>query len=163
MPSTYTLNNGIELIATGEQSGTWGDTTNLNLGLVDTALDGQVTVTLPAAGTSGAPNALPISDGAASNGRNRLIIFADGGDLGATAFVQLTPNDAEKIVYIRNNLSGGRAIARCSKARTTRPTITRCLLARRRLCSSTVAARALLLRTSSTMLSSTACAWAACL
>jgi hypothetical protein len=43
MPSTYTLNNGIELIATGEQSGTWGDTTNVNLGLIDTALDGQVT------------------------------------------------------------------------------------------------------------------------
>jgi hypothetical protein len=39
-----------------------------------------------------------------------LVIFDDGGDLGATAFVQLTPNDAEKIVYIRNNLSGGRAI-----------------------------------------------------
>jgi hypothetical protein len=111
MPSTYTLNNGIELIATGEQSGTWGDTTNLNLGLVDTALDGQVTVTLPAAGSSGSPNALAISDGSASDGRNRLIIFTDGGDLGATAFVQLTPNDAEKIVYIRNNLSGGRSIA----------------------------------------------------
>jgi hypothetical protein len=110
MPSTYTLNNGIELIATGEQSGTWGDTTNVNLGLIDTALDGQVTVTLPAAGSSGSPNALAISDGSASDGRNRLIIFADGGDLGATAFVQLTPNDAEKIVYIRNNLSGGRAI-----------------------------------------------------
>jgi cytoskeletal protein CcmA (bactofilin family) len=110
MPSTYTLNNGIELIATGEQSGTWGDTTNLNLGLVDTALDGQVTVTLPAAGSSGSPNALAISDGSASDGRNRLIIFTDGGDLGATAFVQLTPNDAEKIVYIRNNLTGGRAI-----------------------------------------------------
>jgi hypothetical protein len=45
MPSTYTLNNGIELIATGEQSGTWGDTTNVNLGLIDTALDGQVTIT----------------------------------------------------------------------------------------------------------------------
>jgi hypothetical protein len=110
MPSTYTLNNGIELIATGEQSGTWGDTTNVNLGLIDTALDGQVTVTLPAAGSSGSPNALAISDGSASDGRNRLIIFDDGGDLGATAFVQLTPNDAEKIVYIRNNLTGGRAI-----------------------------------------------------
>ena len=110
MPSTYTLNNGIELIATGEQSGTWGATTNVNLALVDTALDGQVTVTLPAAGSSGAPNALPISDGSASDGRNRLVIFADGGDLGATAFVQLTPNDAEKIVYIRNNLSGSRSI-----------------------------------------------------
>jgi hypothetical protein len=110
MPSTYTLNNGIELIATGEQSGTWGDTTNVNLGLIDTALDGQVTITLPAAGSSGSPNALAISDGSASDGRNRLVIFDDGGDLGATAFVQLTPNDAEKIVYIRNNLSGGRAI-----------------------------------------------------
>ena len=63
MPSTYTLNNGIELIATGEQSGTWGDTTNTNLELLDTALDGQVTVTLASAGTSGSPNTLPISDG----------------------------------------------------------------------------------------------------
>jgi len=110
MPSTYTLNNGIELIATGEQSGTWGDTTNTNLELLDTALDGQVTVTLASAGTSGSPNTLPISDGAASNGRNRLVIFNDGVDLGATAYVQLTPNDAEKIIYVRNSLSGSRSI-----------------------------------------------------
>lgn len=110
MASTYTLNNGIELIGTGEQSGTWGDTTNTNLSLLDTALDGQVTVTLATAGTSGSPNALPISDGSASDGRNRMIIFADGGDLGATAYVQLTPNDAEKIIYIRNDLSGSRSI-----------------------------------------------------
>ena len=53
MPSTYTLNNGIELIGTGEQSGTWGDTTNTNLELLDTALDGQVTITATSAGTSG--------------------------------------------------------------------------------------------------------------
>ena len=110
MPSTYTLNNGIELIATGEQSGTWGDTTNTNLSLVDTALDGQVTVTLPSAGTSGSPNTLAISDGAASDGRNRMVIFNDGGDLGATAYVQLTPNDAEKIIYVRNDLAGSRSI-----------------------------------------------------
>lgn len=110
MPSTYTLNNGIELIGTGEQSGTWGDTTNTNLELLDSALDGQVTVTLTSAGTSGSPNDLPISDGAASDGRNRMIIFNDGGDLGATAYVQLTPNDAEKIIYVRNDLSGSRSI-----------------------------------------------------
>jgi hypothetical protein len=110
MPSTYTLNNGIELIATGEQSGTWGDTTNTNMSLLDTALDGQVTVTLASAGTSGSPNTLPISDGAVSDGRNRMVIFNDGADLGATAYVQLTPNDAEKIVYIRNALSGSRSI-----------------------------------------------------
>jgi len=110
MASTYTLNNGIELIGTGEQSGTWGDTTNTNLSLVDTALDGQVTVTLPSAGTSGSPNTLAISDGAASDGRNRMVIFNDGGDLGATAYVQLTPNDAEKIIYVRNDLAGSRSI-----------------------------------------------------
>jgi hypothetical protein len=110
MPSTYTTNNGIELIATGEQSGTWGATTNTNLSLVDAALDGQVTITLIATGSSGSPNALPVTDGSTSNGRNRLIIFSDGGDLGGTAFVQLTPNDAEKIVYIRNSLTASRSI-----------------------------------------------------
>jgi len=110
MPSTYTTNNGIELIATGEQSGTWGSTTNTNFELLDTALDGQVSVTLGATGSSGSPNTLPVTDGASSNGRNRLVIFGDGGDLGGTAYVQLTPNDAEKIVYVRNNLSGSRSI-----------------------------------------------------
>ena len=110
MPSTYTLNNGIELISTGEQSGTWGDTTNTNLGLLDTALDGQVSVTLSSAGSSGSPNTLSIADGAASNGRNRMVTFVDGGDLGATAFVQLTPNDSEKIIYVRNALAGSRSI-----------------------------------------------------
>jgi hypothetical protein len=110
MPSTYTLNNGIELIGTGEQSGTWGDTTNTNLGLLDAALDGQVIITLAAAGSSGSPNSLPITDGTASNGRNRMVVFSDSGDLGATAYVQLTPNDAEKIIYIRNSLSGSRSV-----------------------------------------------------
>ena len=110
MASTYTLNNGIELIGTGEQSGTWGDTTNTNLELIDTALDGQISLTLSSAGSSGSPNALPVSDGASSNGRNRLISYVDSGDLGATAYVQLTPNDAEKIIYIRNALSGSRSI-----------------------------------------------------
>ena len=110
MPSTYTTNNGIELIATGEQSGTWGATTNTNLSLVDTALDGQVTITLVATGSSGSPNDLPVTDGSTSNGRNRLIIYTDGGDLGGTVFVQLTPNDSEKIVYIRNSLTASRSI-----------------------------------------------------
>ena len=110
MPSTYTLNNGIELIGTGEQSGTWGDTTNLNLELLDTALDGQVTVTLSSTGSGGSPNTLPISDGSSSNGRNRLVVFNDGSDIGGTVYVQLTPNDAEKIIYVRNSLSGSRSI-----------------------------------------------------
>ena len=110
MPSTYTLNNGIELIGNGEQSGTWGATTNVNLGLIDAALDGHVSVTLLGTGSTGSPNALPISDGISSNGRNRLVIFTDAGDLGGTAYVQLTPNDAQKIMFIRNALSASRSI-----------------------------------------------------
>jgi hypothetical protein len=110
MPSTYTTNNGIELIGTGEQSGTWGETTNTNFGLIDTALDGQLTKTLASAGTSGSPNTLIIEDGTTSDGRNRLVIVNDGSDLGGTAYVQLTPDNAEKIMFVRNSLSGGRSI-----------------------------------------------------
>ena len=110
MPSTYTTNLGIEKIATGEQSGTWGNTTNTNLDILDQSIDGIISITLVSAGSSGSPNSLPITDGAVSNGRNKFIEFVDGGDLGATAYVQLTPNDAEKIVHIRNSLSASRSI-----------------------------------------------------
>ena len=110
MPSTYTTNLGIEKIGTGEQSGTWGTTTNTNLDLIDQAVNGVVQVTLAAAGTSGSPNSLPINDGSASDGRNKFIEFTDGGDLGATAYVQLTPNDAEKVAFFRNSLAGGRSV-----------------------------------------------------
>lgn len=108
MPSTYTTNNGLEKIGTGEQSGTWGDTTNLNFDIVDQALDGLVTVTATDTGSSGSPNTLPITDGSVSDGRNRLIIITDGGDLGGSVYYQLTPADAEKIVFLRNSLSGSR-------------------------------------------------------
>jgi len=110
MPSTYTTNLGIEKIATGEQSGTWGTTTNTNLDIIDEAVNGILSVTLSSAGSSGSPTALPITDGSSSTGRNKFIEFTDGGDLGGTAFVQLTPNDAEKIVHMRNSLSGSRAV-----------------------------------------------------
>lgn len=106
MPSTYTTNNGIEKIGTGEQSGTWGDTTNLNFDILDQALDGQVTITATDTGSSGSPNTLPITDGSLSDGRNRLIIITDGGDLGGSVYYQLTPADAEKIIFLRNDLSG---------------------------------------------------------
>lgn len=110
MPSTYTTNLGIEKIATGEQSGTWGTTTNTNLDLVDQAIDGIVSITLTGTGTSGSPNDVDITNGSASDGRNKFIEFVDGADLGGTVYVRLTPNDAEKICHIRNSLSGSRNI-----------------------------------------------------
>jgi hypothetical protein len=110
MSSSYTDFLGIEKIGSGEQSGTWGDTTNTNWDLTDEAITGIVSVTLSSAGSSGSPTALPITDGSSSNGRNKFIEFVDGGDLSSTAYVQLTPNNSEKICYLRNSLSGSRSV-----------------------------------------------------
>lgn len=110
MTSTYTTNLGIEKITTGDQSGTWGDTTNTNFDILDQAVNGILSLTLTSAGSSGSPTDIPVTDGAVSDGRNKFIEFVDGGDLGGTAYVRLTPNDAEKIVFVRNSLSSGRSV-----------------------------------------------------
>ncbi len=110
MASTYTTNSGIEKIASGEQNATWGDTTNTNWDIVDVLVGGGLVETLPAVGTSGAPNDIAVTDGAVSDGQNAFISFADGGDLGGTAYVRLTPNNAERVIWVQNNLSGSQSI-----------------------------------------------------
>jgi hypothetical protein len=96
MPSTYTVNLGIEKPATGEQSGTWGDTTNVNFDILDQAINGAVVLTLANPGTSGTPNLLEISNGSTSDGRNKWIELTDAGDLGGTSYLRLDPNDAAR-------------------------------------------------------------------
>jgi hypothetical protein len=50
MPSTYSPDLRIELIASGEQSGTWGATTNSNLGtIIEDAISGLATVSVTSA------------------------------------------------------------------------------------------------------------------
>lgn len=95
MPSSYTTNDGIEKVATGEQTGIWNETYSKNWTLIDTALDGSVSIAL-----TGSTGTLPITDGAASNGRNRVIIFT--GTPGATCTVSVTPNTAQKLYFIIN-------------------------------------------------------------
>lgn len=69
MPSTYSPDLRIELIATGEQSGTWGSTTNNNLGtLIESAIAGSVSVLI-----TSADQALTASNGAADQARNAVI------------------------------------------------------------------------------------------
>ena len=111
MPSTYTTNIGIEKIETGQQAGTWGNTTNTNFDIIDQAINGIASVTLTSSNiTSGGAKALPITDGAVSDGRNAFISVVDGGDIGGAGYVQLTPNDSEKILHIRNSLSASRSL-----------------------------------------------------
>ena len=110
MTSTYTTNTGIEKPATGDRSGTWGTMTNTNMDLIDQSLDGFISITAGATGSSGSPNTLPITNGSVSNGRNRIIKIVDGGDLGGTVFYQITPNDAERYFWIENALTASRSI-----------------------------------------------------
>lgn len=65
MPSSYNNNLRLEMIATGEQSGTWGQTTNTNLGtlLVD-AITGKTSIT-----SSSSPYTLTALNGAADESR----------------------------------------------------------------------------------------------
>jgi hypothetical protein len=65
MPSTYNNNLRLEMIANGEQSGTWGQTTNTNLGtLIVDAITGKTSIT-----SSSSPYTLTTVDGAPDQAR----------------------------------------------------------------------------------------------
>jgi len=95
MPSTYSPSLRIELIANGEQSGTWGSTTNVNLGtLIESAISGYVSVSITSAN-----QALTALDGAADQSRNMVVNLTT---TTSAAFNVYIPN-AEKVYIIRNS------------------------------------------------------------
>ena len=100
MPSTYSPNLRIELIANGEQSGTWGTTTNTNLGtLVEDAISGYVSVSI-----TSADQALVATNGSADQARNMIINLNTTGWPSPTNFNVYVP-PAEKFYVIRNSSS----------------------------------------------------------
>jgi hypothetical protein len=72
MASTFSSDLKLELMATGENSGTWGTKTNTNLELVQQAIAGFESITL----TSGGTKTLVMSNASISNARNMIIKFA---------------------------------------------------------------------------------------
>ena len=96
MASTYSSNSGIELIRTGEQSGTWGDTTNLNLQIIDRLTNGVGAITL-----SGTTHTLSTTDGTLSDGQYAVLVF--GGTPSGTNTVTVSPDDQQKIFIVKNN------------------------------------------------------------
>ena len=102
MASTYTVNSGIELIANGEQSGTWGDTTNVNLQIVDRLTGGVGTITL-----SGTTHTLTTTDGSLSDGQYKVLVL--GGSPSGTNTITVTPNDQQKLYFVKNG-SGQSAV-----------------------------------------------------
>ena len=102
MASTYTANNGIEKIGSGEQAGTWGNTTNLNFDIIDRILNGVGTITL-----SGTTHTLTTTDGTLSDGMYAVLVLA--GSPSGTNTITVSPNDQDKVFIVQNG-SGQSAI-----------------------------------------------------
>jgi len=95
MASSYTANTGIEKIASGEQAGTWGTTTNTNFDIIDDALNGVITLTISGNTT------LTSSDGTASNGHHKVLLLAGSPSSGFN--LTIDPNDQQKYYFINNS------------------------------------------------------------
>jgi hypothetical protein len=107
MASTYVNDLRLEEIGTGDQSGTWGNTTNLNLELIGQALgygtqqsfsaDADVTTT--------------IADGAVDPARAMYFKVTSAGNLTATRTLTIAPNTISRVMFIENATSGSQSIA----------------------------------------------------
>jgi len=99
MASTYSTNLAIELIGTGDQAGTWGNTTNTNLGtLIEQAISGYVTQAV----STGTDTTITIPNGATGVARNMYIELTGTG--GASTNLIVPSN--KKLYFIFNNSTG---------------------------------------------------------
>ena len=100
MASTYTP-LGVELMATGENAGTWGNKTNKNLQIFEQISGGYASVTVAGTGNTN----LTITDGdTGANGAARVIVLS--GSITGNITVSI-PLDIENFYYVKNATSGG--------------------------------------------------------
>ena len=104
MASTFT-DLGLELMATGENAGTWGTKTNANLSLIEQLTGG---VNSQAVTDSGTPTALTIADGALTGTAQHRVIELTGSISGnrIVTFPLLTEN----FYIIKNGTSGSHTV-----------------------------------------------------
>jgi hypothetical protein len=94
MASTYSSDLKLELMTTGEKSGTWGTITNTNLQQLEQAASGYLSL---AVGSSDV--ALALSNGAVSNGKN--LYFKLTGTLTANRTVTM-PDSSERVFIVED-------------------------------------------------------------
>ena len=100
MASTYTP-LGVELMATGENAGTWGTKTNTGLQIIEQISGGYVSIAI-----TSTPTTLAVSDGAATDANqvaHRIIEFT--GSIGEATVVTI-PLDVQTFYIIKNASSG---------------------------------------------------------
>jgi len=106
MASTYSTNLKIELIGTGEQSGTWGSTTNTNLG---TALEQSIVGYGNPNFTSDADLTISLTDSNATQTARNLALNVTS-SVSLTATRNLIVPTIQKPYIIRNNTTGSQSI-----------------------------------------------------
>jgi hypothetical protein len=94
MASTYSTDLKLELMATGENAGTWGTKTNTNLELVQQAIAGYQAIDVALSDV-----ALVMSNASISNARNMVLNFT--GTLTGTRVVTI-PDSIEKFYIIKD-------------------------------------------------------------
>jgi hypothetical protein len=94
---------GIELMATGENAGTWGTKTNTNLQIVEKAIGGYVEKAV----TSGGTTQLTITDGDATESTSvaRHAVIKLTGTITGNSIVTV-PDSIEKVYIVTNGTSG---------------------------------------------------------
>mgnify|MGYP003635613110 FL=1 len=97
MASTYVNNLRLNEMATGDGSGTWGTTTNLNLELIGQAL-GWGTRAVANASTDN----ITIADGAADSDRSMALKLTGGGQ---ACTITILPNTSSKVWFMFNATS----------------------------------------------------------
>jgi hypothetical protein len=102
MASTFS-NLGLNLQATGENSGTWGSITNVNLQEIDNAISGVFNLTITGSTTLAFTSNATSTTFTDESGRNKTIILS--GALSATTVTLSVPNIEKDYVIINN--SGG--------------------------------------------------------
>jgi len=111
MASTYSTTLGIEKMGAGDQSGTWGTTTNYNWNILDRII-GYKAITLSSTSETLTIREAAPSDGAShlTDGMYRVLNFGDGGDIGGTVTVTFSTSTTNTYFLVRNGLSGSRSI-----------------------------------------------------
>ncbi len=107
MASTYTP-LGVELMATGENAGTWGTKTNTNLSLFEQITGGYKVQTLNAAGAGANTTELAVSDGStgATLATRVIVLGAESAQTISGNKIVTIPLDVENTYFILNNTSG---------------------------------------------------------
>ena len=111
MASTYSTTLGIEKMGAGDQSGTWGTTTNYNWDIIDRII-GYSAITLGSTSHTLDVRAAAPSSGASNvqTGMYRVLNFRDAGDLGGNATVTISTATTSVYFIAKNGLSASRSI-----------------------------------------------------